>query len=237
MITDLLRSPLKLFASEVSAAPNKMVQDGESTNMRDRIDAFATIPGMLPLDRGTILYCLAYAQNVRGDVIEIGSWQGRSTCFLAQACRDSDNGVVRAIDHFKGNVGSEAHYVIDRPDLSDLEGNFKCNVSNAGLSGQVKLYNMPSDEAVERHTGDFRRIRMLFIDGDHSYEGARRDIELFAPLLPPNGLIVFDDYHSDGPGVVQAVRECIFDTNEYDHAIQFPGVLIARKIDKKEASL
>ena len=34
---------------------------------------------------------------------------------------------------------------------------------------------------------------LLFIDGDHSYEGVRRDYELYAPLVVDGGLIAFHD--------------------------------------------
>lgn len=38
-----------------------------------------------------------------------------------------------------------------------------------------------------------RRVDLLFIDGDHSYEGARRDFELYSPLARDGGLVVFHD--------------------------------------------
>jgi predicted O-methyltransferase YrrM len=38
----------------------------------------------------------------------------------------------------------------------------------------------------------------LFIDGDHSYAGVKRDFEMYAPLVGRGGLIVFHDI-ADGP--------------------------------------
>jgi predicted O-methyltransferase YrrM len=38
-----------------------------------------------------------------------------------------------------------------------------------------------------------RQVDVLMIDGDHSYEGVRRDFELYAPLVRPAGLIAFHD--------------------------------------------
>jgi len=64
-----------------------------------------SIPGMITPRSGQLLYSLCVIQEARGDVVEIGSWQGRSTSFLARAVRDSGNGHFFAIDHFKGNVG------------------------------------------------------------------------------------------------------------------------------------
>jgi predicted O-methyltransferase YrrM len=47
------------------------------------------------------------------------------------------------------------------------------------------------DRVVETLGGD--RLDFLLIDGDHSYEGARRDWETYAPLVRPGGLIAFHD--------------------------------------------
>jgi predicted O-methyltransferase YrrM len=38
-----------------------------------------------------------------------------------------------------------------------------------------------------------RQVDLLFIDGDHSYEGVKRDFEVYSPLVRQNGLIVFHD--------------------------------------------
>ena len=38
-----------------------------------------------------------------------------------------------------------------------------------------------------------RPIDLLMIDGDHSYEGVRRDFELYAPLVREGGLVAFHD--------------------------------------------
>jgi cephalosporin hydroxylase len=40
----------------------------------------------------------------------------------------------------------------------------------------------------------------LFIDGDHSYEGVRRDFELYAPLVEVGGLVAFHDIVESRPG-------------------------------------
>ena len=38
----------------------------------------------------------------------------------------------------------------------------------------------------------------LFIDGDHSYDGVKKDFEMYSPLLAPGGMIAFHDI-VDGP--------------------------------------
>lgn len=53
-----------------------------------------------------------------------------------------------------------------------------------------------------------RRIDFLFVDGDHEYEGVKRDFELYSPLVAPGGLIAFHDVNeSIWPGVVRLWQE------------------------------
>lgn len=42
-----------------------------------------------------------------------------------------------------------------------------------------------------------RGFDFLFIDGDHSYDGVKRDFEMYAPLVIPGGLIAFHDINFD----------------------------------------
>jgi predicted O-methyltransferase YrrM len=42
-----------------------------------------------------------------------------------------------------------------------------------------------------------RPLDVLFIDGDHSYEGVKRDWELYSPLVRPGGIVGFHDIHED----------------------------------------
>jgi predicted O-methyltransferase YrrM len=42
-------------------------------------------------------------------------------------------------------------------------------------------------------------LDFLFIDGDHTYDGVRRDFEDYGPLVRPGGLIAFHDVAPPGP--------------------------------------
>lgn len=58
-----------------------------------------------------------------------------------------------------------------------------------------------------------KKIKLLFIDGDHSFWGCHKDIELWSPHMASGGVILFHDCDESSPGVVQAVAEFI-DTNK-----------------------
>lgn len=184
-----------------------------------------SIPGMVTPRSGQILYLLCAIQEAVGDVVEIGSWQGRSTSFLARAVSDSDNGRFFAIDHFKGNVGKESSYVVGRQDLGDLKQNFMSNMKALNLDSSISLLEMTTTEAAR----EFRRgqIRFLFIDGDHTYEGVSRDIELFLPLLCPSAIMVFDDFSTAFPGLLKAVGEML-QSMKHSRCLSYQNTLVVR---------
>jgi predicted O-methyltransferase YrrM len=53
-----------------------------------------------------------------------------------------------------------------------------------------------------------RAIDFLFIDGDHTYEGVKRDFEMYSPLVRPGGLVALHDVIAgDEPEVVRYWQE------------------------------
>ncbi|MDA9891485.1 class I SAM-dependent methyltransferase [Planktomarina temperata] len=165
-----------------------------------------TVPGMITPEAGKFLYSLCYMQDLEGDVVEIGSWQGRSSIFLARAVKESGNGNFYAIDHFGGNVGKEKFYKVNGS-LASLKDNFIDNLSRLDLTDTVNLLDMTNTEASEKIKD--RKIRFLFIDGDHTKSGVRKDIELFFPQLEKGSIVVFDDYFEGFPGLIEAVDEIL----------------------------
>lgn len=73
---------------------------------------------------------------------------------------------------------------------------------NEGL--EYTYYFLGSD-AVSKDWSD--PISMLFIDGDHSYEGCKKDIDNWAKFVKPGGAIFFHDCDETSPGVVEAANE------------------------------
>ena len=66
-----------------------------------------------------------------------------------------------------------------------------------------KGYSVPISAEFENESLD-----LVFIDGDHSYEGCKADIEAWLPKLRSGGVLAGHDYgHKRFPGVKQAVDE------------------------------
>lgn len=115
--------------------------------------------------------------------VEIGSAQGWSTCHLGLALRENLHGHLWAIDPHLPTSWNDDASVDSLPIL-------QANLRRLGLGPRVTVVRATSAEAARGWT---RPIDLLLIDGDHSYEGVKRDWELFHPFLQQFGVAVFHD--------------------------------------------
>ncbi len=166
------------------------------------------IQGMISNRAGEELFSLAYMQALDGDIVEVGSFQGKSTFFLASAVKYSGNGKMIAIDHFQGNLGKEKFYRVNNDPAFNLEDGFVNNIKKANLDKTVTLINQSNEQAVKFI--EDKSIRFLFIDSDHTAEGVYKDLNLFRNKLKRKAIIAFDDYSQKTfPGVVEVSNEFI----------------------------
>jgi len=60
-----------------------------------------------------------------------------------------------------------------------------------------QIYSILNDSHLEETKIELlkiiKKIDVLLIDGDHSYEGVKKDFEMYSPLMNENGLIFFHD--------------------------------------------
>jgi len=143
------------------------------------------------------------AAKLMNSVIEIGSWKGGSTKALLSGCK----GQVIAIDHFKG-AATEPIQV----KWAKEEDIYKTFMRNVGHFKNLRVLKMSSKEAVKVAEKENLVADMVFIDADHTYEGAKYDIEHWAPRA--RKLICGHDY-TNWEGVKQAVDEKFKNINIY----------------------
>jgi predicted O-methyltransferase YrrM len=115
--------------------------------------------------------------------VEIGSARGLSACYVGLALKQLGSGRLYAIDpHTQTNWN-------DR-DSVDTDRLMRRNLRAFGVADYVTVIREYSDKAAE---GWDRPIDMIFIDGDHSYEGVKRDWGLFVPHVRDFGVVIFHD--------------------------------------------
>ena len=155
-------------------------------------DKYTTsVSGFMNDDELDWLYQQAKTMNT---IVEIGSWKGRSTNALCSGCK----GMVHAVDHWRGSPYE--HDKIYR----DVNGEdiFKEFQENTKQYKNLNVLKMGSLAAAPLFMD--KSIDMVFIDGGHSYEECKADIDAWLPKT--KRLICGHDYVG-WKGVKQAVGE------------------------------
>src|SRR5438477_4268391 len=148
------------------------------------------------------LTCLASVPTASGEVLEIGTFKGRSTIVLAKASQLGPKERIMAVDP------------LTSPGVTDPA--LKCGESSAWEPLQANLKVARVDHLVEfqqQYSADLartwpagRKLRLLWIDGDHTYRGAKTDFALFSPFLADGAIVAMHDvlHHHGGPARVFA---------------------------------
>ena len=152
------------------------------------------IDGWMSSEQIARLYA-AVARCAAGDqVVEIGSYRGRSTIVLASAA--ADGVAIVAIDPHAGTdrgpdeiAGFEAEAAADHDVFND-------NLAAAGVADRVHHVREFSDRALLSVSGS---IAVLFVDGAHRYAPARSDIQRWGARVETGGtLLIHDSFSSVG---------------------------------------
>ena len=154
------------------------------------------IEGWLIPQEGKLLETLAQ-ENKNGNIVEIGSWKGRSTVRLAQGNMDGKKNLVFAIDP---HTGSPEHK-IDGKDV-DTYPEFINNIKNAGVEKYVVPIVKTSEEAALTFNAP---VGLIFIDGAHEYESVKMDFDMWYDKIIKHGIIAFHD--NNWPGVSKLLEQ------------------------------
>ena len=174
----------------------------------DYIRRLDDVPGwFLPVDARLLMGIdlLQRERGVDGDLIEIGTYKGKSAILLGHLLRPGERLVVCDIFEDLRNVGQET---LD-----------EAAVWYAGLGRQqfeeqfLRFHRrLPTIWQIKSSAIDSAALagscRIVHVDGSHAYEDVRWDIATARALLGPGGVAVFDDWSTAHvPGVALAIWE------------------------------
>jgi predicted O-methyltransferase YrrM len=113
-------------------------------------------------------------------VLEIGSYLGASTCYIAAGLRGASASIV-CIDTWQ----NQTMPVGIRDTLQEFEQNVKA------IRHRLTLIRKASNDVTLEELGG--HFDFIFLDGDHSYIQTRADFEYLSAFLAPNGVLAFHD--------------------------------------------
>lgn len=163
------------------------------------LDTVNRMTGMIGSEDAELLY--QYAKDAAQDIVEIGSYLGKSTVALAYGSRDGQGVPVWAVDPH------EAYTIQIRSDYTHTytphnRGYFMQNIISAGVADRVHPIALPSVQAARCWA---RPVGLLFVDGLHDDASVLADLKAWYAYIPIGGHILLHDY--DMPSVQKAVKK------------------------------
>lgn len=145
--------------------------------------------------------------------VEVGSWRGRSTAYLAVEIINSGKNIkLDCVDTWKGSLDEEVHQNDPSVVNDTLYDEFLKNMETVRhIINPVRKTSLEAVRDYEDGSLDF-----VLIDGSHAYEDVHADITEWMKKLKVGGMLAGDDY--EWPGVKQAVNELL------PEATKFPDI-------------
>ena len=139
----------------------------------------------------------------KGKIVEIGSFLGRSTHYLATSLMNANKEQVKiyAVDTFQGS-SEHGSLALPRDFFSMFKENLKFFIGREmvvplqGRSDSPDILNRFKDEEID----------FIMVDGAHEHEAVVDDITNWWPKLKPDGIMFGDDFD------LESVKEAVFKT-------------------------
>jgi hypothetical protein len=125
-------------------------------------------------------------KNKTIEILEIGSWEGRSAIFFLNffpKCR------LTAIDTFMGSPE-----LTGDPVLRGQEAELRFDSNLVEYSSRLRKLKSSSFKGLAQLATEFRRFDLVYVDGSHHSFDVYGDGAMAWPLLNQGGILIFDDY-------------------------------------------
>jgi predicted O-methyltransferase YrrM len=169
------------------------------------------VPGFLQEREARFLGLLAACAPSSGTIVEIGSFKGKSTVMLASIAKQYGLGPVVAIDPHTTSAPTDP--VIEKGSSTFEE--FQASLRTAGVQAHVEIHRACSRDVAK---GWSRPIRLLWIDGDHTYAGVKEDFDRFSPFVTDGGVVALHDVLHGYEGPIRVLVEEILRSDRFGPA-------------------
>jgi hypothetical protein len=190
-----------------------------------KISEVQSIDGYLSRLEAISLFSVAHKLPRNSNIVEIGSWKGKSTYCLSKGLRQ---GTVYAIDPFnaEGDPDSEASYEKNQGIIPLLD-QFQNNMKRLDVFDKIVTLQGYSSDFI----GKIPDISLLFIDGDHSINACKFDYENFSPNIICGGYLLFHDYRplDKNLGPTWLIENVIVPSNKFTHIRTFDSLWVGQK--------
>ncbi|OGJ64108.1 hypothetical protein A3C37_04305 [Candidatus Peribacteria bacterium RIFCSPHIGHO2_02_FULL_53_20] len=131
--------------------------------------------------------------------LEIGSYEGRSACWMLSTILTHPTSRLTCIDIFDLNdenidIGARLHFPVLTGE--DMEQRFDANIHV--LQAESKVTKLKGQSRKLLRSLPLDSFDFIYIDGSHTSSSVLSDGVLALDLLKPNGLLIFDDYRWNG---------------------------------------
>jgi hypothetical protein len=150
-------------------------------------------------NNNTLIFLCCLAKAGFSPIVEFGTFTGRTAYNLALNTPDK----IYTVDIGK-NVDARSNIAgIRYPQYKPGE----VFVDDPEMKGRIELIIGDSRSVDFSHL--YGTVGMVIVDGGHSYEVAISDTRMALRMIRAGGIVVWDDYGNDWPGVKSAVDELI----------------------------
>ena len=168
-------------------------------------------PGFLTEREARFLALVAVCAPARGAILEIGSFKGKSTVGLASIAQRYGLDPIVSVDPHSAPAVTDFGHGSQQSSWDD----FRASLRAAGVESSVEAHRAYSRDLARGWT---RPIRFLWIDGDHTYRGAKEDIDLFRQHVVPGAIVAFHDVLHTFEGPVRVFAEEILASDTFGPA-------------------
>lgn len=166
--------------------------------------AVADVRGWMTEEQGRVLFDAAAKCPPGGRIVEIGSFQGRSTIVLAMAADPTVE--VVAIDPHAGTDRGPQEFDGFVDEAADDHARFLANLTAAGVGDRVTHLRKFSTDALADVGGP---IDVLYVDGAHRYGPALADIRQWGTEVGDGGTLLIHDSFSSIGVTLAILRELV----------------------------